>query len=320
MIQMKYMRMFTHNDLDGVACGILGSLAADESDSYFEVEYCTVGNINRAVSGWLDQTKLDPRTDYVLLITDISVDVPTAKRLDSIAKRNKNVRIQVLDHHEPEAALLRMDWVKVETSTDYCGTNLLYHWLTENGLIQEDPALNQFAEDVCLYDTWRFEQEDDDETSNAERLNTAMHLMGREAFFDFATEWFSKDEKAPLIIEDIPEVNRFVEKDLDNCWNYCVSREKGLQTMEYKGMTIGYVFAEQYVSKLAHFILEDNPDIDIAAIITMPGVVSLRAVREDINLGTGLAKAMGGGGHAHAAAYHLKQIPEEIVRKMLKFD
>lgn len=312
---MRYIKLFTHTDLDGVSCAVLANLAALQGGDYLEVEYCPAGAAGRVAGEWVDRTPFTPGMDYIVLITDISVDDFSAQKLDAISKRGKNITIQLLDHHELDDKLLRRKWVKADTSEDVCGTSLLYQWLIDKKLLRRTGALDRFVDDVCLYDTWRFDQT---ETTNAERLNYALYLMDIEPFCAFAVDWFENNH-APLIVSENPTISSVVETEVNRCETYCRHKCGAMRTTEYKGYTVGYVFGEQYISKLGHRMLESNPDIDIAAIIMMPGHVSLRTNREDINLGTEIAKPLGGGGHPKASGHATGSLPEGVARYILGF-
>lgn len=64
----------------------------------------------------------------------------------------------------------------------------------------------------------------------------------------------------------------------------------------------GLVFADRYVSELGNKLCEMNPGLEYVAIVNIStGQVSYRTTSDDINLGTEIAHAYGGGGHPKAA-------------------
>ena len=66
-------KLLSHNDLDGVGCGILGKLAFGDKIS---VRYNSISNLNREVESFLGN---DDKDTY-LFITDLSVNEENEKR------------------------------------------------------------------------------------------------------------------------------------------------------------------------------------------------------------------------------------------------
>ncbi len=83
---------------------------------------------------------------------------------------------------------------------------------------------------------------------------------------------------------------------------------------------MGVAFAEKYTSFVGDYILKKNPDIDFVAIVHMPKAVSLRTKRTDLNLGVDIARPLGGGGHPMAAGFQLNELPDGVLRKILKME
>ena len=67
--------LFTHDDLDGVGCAIVARLAFPDD---LVVRYCSYKTINSEINSFLDQLQVPVK----IIISDISVNEETAKRLD----------------------------------------------------------------------------------------------------------------------------------------------------------------------------------------------------------------------------------------------
>ena len=129
--------LFTHDDLDGVGCAIIAYLAFPKD---LAVTYCSYKTVNQDINTFLDTAPSDAQ----IIISDISVDEATASRLD-------HCNVQLYDHHPIK--VLR-PWMTVDTSVTQCGTSLLAAAL----LPEMAPAVRDFVDAVCLYDTWQFEK------------------------------------------------------------------------------------------------------------------------------------------------------------------
>ena len=268
--------LFTHNDLDGVGCAVIAHLAFP---SWLSVKYCSYKTINDDVNAFLDTAPADAQ----IIISDISVDEPTASRLD-------NFNVRLYDHHPIK--VLR-PWMTVDTSPTQCGTSLLAAAL----LPDMSDAVREFVDAVCLYDTWRFEK---GVGSFSERLNALLTLLGPRAFVEMVVSALSDDE--PFTIPYFFEMaiaHSFEERD-----NYFEKKEQAMVTTTFEGHTVGLVFADREISLMAEYVFQRHPDLDIVAVCYMPTGVSLRTRRDDINL-TELCRARGGGGHQKAAAFYL---------------
>lgn len=148
------VKLFSHTDLDGIGCGILAKLAFGKD---VDISYCDYDNIDSSVKEYLETEQDDTIPIY---ITDIRVNEETAELL------NKRGNVQLLDHHPTALGLNKYDWcdVVIEDSKGIktSGTMLFYHWLGMNGCLSEElennKALERFAELVRNYDTWRWSE------------------------------------------------------------------------------------------------------------------------------------------------------------------
>ena len=82
------IKLFTHTDLDGVSCEILGKIAFGED---IDVVRCGYGNIDDKVEEFIN---IDEEYDK-LFITDISVKKKLADTLNNISDK-----VILLDHHK----------------------------------------------------------------------------------------------------------------------------------------------------------------------------------------------------------------------------
>ena len=240
-----------------------------------------------------------------IYITDIRVNEETAELL------NKRGNVKLLDHHPTALGLNKYDWcdVVIEDSKGIktSGTMLFYHWLSMNGCLSEEldnnKALERFAELVRDYDTWRWSTLGDDGII-CKQVNDLLYLYGRDDFVRWCISeihdevfprLYAKDEVVLKIKQD--EIDRYIEE-----------KDKTMFANTVCGKVCGFVFADRYVSELGNRLCKMHPEIDYVAMIDIDGcTVSYRTVKEDIDLGKDVASLFGGGGHPKAAGSKFSQ-------------
>lgn len=300
---MKNYKLFTHTDLDGVACSIVARLFLEDID----VEYCTNSNIDKKLEEFL-QEKIN---DYkYILITDL----PISKEIAEKIKDNYKEKVRLLDHHSTEKSIGEYKWAEVKVNTGkylHCGAELLYHYLL--GLADEESPLiyEQFVELVRLYDTWEWEKVGN---IDATALN---YLLGFEGIFRFAEEMEKKLSQQIIFSEQDKQVVEILQ---ENKKQYIKRKSKQILNIQAKGYKIGVIFGEQYISELGNDLADMYPELDLIAIFT-GRKVSLRSNKTDINLGEWSKEHFGGGGHAQSAGMmvgndKLTQIAQLIFKEL----
>ena len=275
--------LFTHNDLDGVGCAVIARLGIPQPLS---ITYCSYGSVDHEICDLLDKLTV-PAEIY---ISDISVKEETARRLDEYLAHSEGGSVRLFDHHPIDVS---HPWMTVDTSPTECGTSLLAKALIPN----PSPAVREFVDAVCSFDTWRFEK---GVRAFPERLNALHDIMGHHGFEELVLEALTVDEpfQIPYLFE-LAVQNSFLERD-----RYFKAKEQAMITTTFFGYKTGVVFAERDISLLADSVFQLHPDLDIVAVCYMPAGVSLRTRRDDINL-TEICRIRCGGGHQKAAAFPL---------------
>ncbi|CEH31303.1 DHH family phosphoesterase [Aneurinibacillus migulanus] len=289
----RAVKLFTHNDTDGVSCGILGKLAFGDD---IQVDYSNYDDINDKISKLLS-FHLD-KYDQVF-ITDISVNEELAARIEGLDSYDKK-KFLLLDHHQTADWLNRYKWARVKVESEgvkASGTTLFYDYLVQAGFLLPDEALVRYVELVRQYDTWDWKENGN---QHAKQLNDLFYILGRDRFVQRFTGNSSPDftdtETMLLAIEQ-----EKIEK-------YIKGKSKDIYVQHVHGYKAGVVFAEQYISELGNALAELNPELDFIAIVNMSRVISYRTIKEEVNLGD-VAAIFGGGGHAKAAG---SPVPKEI--------
>lgn len=309
-------KLLSHNDLDGVGCGILAKLAFGEN---VKVRYNSISGLNREVEWFLENDK-----DTILFITDLSVNEKNEQSLDEFYKNGG--KVQLIDHHKTALHYNDYPWghvvVEDEDGKLTSATSLLYDYLLSHKLIESSDAITEFVELVRQYDTWEWEK---NENHEAQRLNALFFLVSIEEFEEKMISrlqnsehfYFDEFEKKILDMEE-DKIDRYIRR----------KRREVVQT-ELHGLFAGVVYAESYHSELGNELGKEYPHLDYIAILNIGGKrMGFRTIHDHIDV-SAIAGQYGGGGHAKASGcsltddayknfvsdtFHLEPIPEDARR------
>lgn len=308
------VKLFTHNDLDGVGCAIVARLAYGD---VVDVEYCDYKNVNEKVSAFI------LNEEYIwydnIFITDISINHETAGMINKELHK-MSASLQLLDHHDSAIWLdERYDWCTVNSnipSDSYitawnigskaCGTQMLYMELAD--MVRHDISNNVFGfvELVRQYDTWEWKELYFNDTPK--HLNGLLGLYGKDLFVNVIINRIRANEA--LISSTDMFMLDMEQKKIDR---YIESKQKVMVTRECFGKPVGVVFAEQYQSELGNALSANNPDLEFIVLIDPSKSISFRTIFDDIHLGNDVAKLYGGGGHAKAAGAVISESVKEVL-------
>jgi len=310
-------KLLSHNDLDGIGCGILAKLAFQDQ---VKVRYNSISSLDREIEYFLDTNE----QGTFLFITDLSPNEENEKRLNDYYIATGNV--QLLDHHKTAYHLNDYEWSKVivEDENGYLtsATSLFYQYLVSHGLLEQTNAITEFVELVRQYDTWEWEKNDNQQ---ARRLNTLFFLVSIDEFEEKMLERlktsehfdFDEFEKKMLRMEE-EKIERYIRR----------KKRELVQTSIGEYFT-GVVYAESYHSELGNELGKENVHLDFIAILNMGGKrISFRTIHDHIDV-SAIAAEFGGGGHQKAAGcsltdeayeqyvvqtFHIDPIPEDAKR------
>lgn len=283
-------KLLSHNDLDGVGCGILAKLAFGDQ---VEVRYNSVSRLNYEVSSFLED---ENSQSTFLFITDLSVNEENEKKLEQFYQDGG--KVQLIDHHKTALHFNEYEWgfVQVEDKEGKLtsATSLLYAYFVKNGLLHRSETLDMFVELVRQYDTWEWEKNNNLE---AKRLNALFFLFSIEEFEEKMLErlrtsetfYFEPFEQKLLDMEET-KMNQYIRK----------KRRQVIQA-EVDDYLAGIVYAENYLSELGNELGKEYPHLDYIAMLNMGTKrISLRTIHDDVDV-SAVAGTYGGGGHAKAS-------------------
>lgn len=307
------VKQFTHDDLDGVGSAIMGYNVCELNGvlENYSFELCTYSNINSNINTYLEEnydeygnpTK-ENAADFIL-ITDIGISDEIAEKLDVLYEAG--IGLLMVDHHAKNKYLdENYEWINVIHKIDgklTSATSLLAEMLILNHENTSKFHVDLLQKLVRSYDTWDWERTGD---YDARDLNTFLYFIGKESFFNRFKGVNKRLEYTSFEKDVIDKLNqkreRYIEKAL--------TRLNVVDVLDYK---VAFVFAEEHISELGNVICKTNKDIDFAVIINMASeLLSLRAVKESIDVGDFAKTHLLGGGHKPAAGAQVPMVFSEI--------
>lgn len=289
------IHLFTHNDLDGVGCGILAKIAFKEK---VEVHYNSVGSLNYQVANYLEHA-IPNDTIY---ITDLSVHEENAKKLDFLNKAGG--KVQFIDHHKTTLSLNEYDWgfvqVEYEDGRLTSATSLFYEYLQNHQLLERNEAIHEFVELVRQYDTWEWDR---NQNHKAKMLNDLLYMMSIE---EFEARMLAKlADSTNFRFDDLEDqLLNMEEKKMEK---YLRRKKRELVQKQVGNLWAGIVYAESFLSELGNALGKENPHLDYIAMINMGSKrISLRTIHDDVDVSE-VAGKFEGGGHAKASGCNLNE-------------
>jgi oligoribonuclease NrnB/cAMP/cGMP phosphodiesterase (DHH superfamily) len=302
-------KLLSHNDLDGVGCGILAKLAFGKQ---VKVRYNSIASLNREVEWFLEN---DDKNTF-LFITDLSVNDENERKLNEF--HQSDGRVQLLDHHKTALHFNEYEWghvvVEDEEGKLTSATSLFYEHLVSNQLLKPSEAIAEFVELVRQYDTWEWEK---NENAHAQRLNALFYLITIEEFEDkmlnrlMTDEHFRFDEFENKILDmEENKIERYIRR----------KRIELIQTQVGKYLA-GIVYAESYHSELGNELGKEYPHLDYIAILNIGGKrLGFRTIHDHVDVSE-VAGTFGGGGHAKASGSSLtKEAYAQFVLETFNLD
>lgn len=307
-------KLLSHNDLDGVSCGILAKLAFGKDVS---VRYNSISGLNQEVEWFLENG--DP--DTFLFITDLSVNEENEQKIQAFYQTGG--KVQLLDHHKTALHFNKYEWghVAVEESEDRLAsaTSLFYAYLLKHGHLTPSAATAEFVELVRQYDTWEWEKLGNQQ---AQRLNALFFLLSMDEFEEVmrsrleTSDHFFFDEFEQKILDmEQTKIERYIRR-----------KKREVVQAVINNQWAGIVHAESYHSELGNELGKEFPHLDYIAILSVGTKrISLRTIHDSVDV-SHIAGFYGGGGHAKASGCSLTEeafrlfVTEAFALKPIKED
>lgn len=281
-------KLLSHNDLDGVGCGILAKLAFGNN---VRVRYNSVGSLNREVEWFLENEK-----DTFLMITDLSVNEKNENRLEKYYQEGG--KLQLIDHHQTALSFNDYEWGQVIVEDDEgrltSATALFYEYLLKHDYLKRSEAIGEFVELVRQYDTWEWEKNNNEK---AQRLNSLFYLVSIEEFEEVMIQRLQSNNH--FFFDEFEE--KILDMEEDKIERYIRRKRRELVQKKVGELYAGVVYAESYHSELGNQLGKEYPHLDYIAILNIGGRrMGFRTIHDHIDVSE-VAVRFDGGGHAKAA-------------------
>ena len=320
---VKLVKTFSHTDLDGVGSAlllkaILKTITPFKNATFLPNSYCETGKYGTIDKEILDFIKTNPYEVTHIFITDLCPSLEVLDDLNNYCIEN-NIEWTIYDHHKtaltannlyPNNANIVV--VDEETGFKHSGTSLIFKKLY--GLMPHQAfnisgkgLLAKFADIIRCYDCWDWAT--NPEAMFKEKANDFNNLF---YFFNF-------EERTGLVqkvlisgvcyLDNYDEiVNALNHKEEEYINHKC----KAAKYDVLDGYVYSYTFAEQYKSTLGNELAklvhpDTNEPVDFGMVID-GNKLSLRAVKDDIDVSAIANKFFGGGGHQKAAGGRMAEV------------
>lgn len=286
-------RLFTHNDLDGVACGILFRLAFGEQA---DIRYNSVSGLNFQVEKYFERMNERMKKEDHLYITDLSVNHEVSEKINKFVSDGGKARL--IDHHKTALHFNEYSWgmVKVEDESGILtsAASLVYGYLVDKNILEENGALKEFVELVRQYDTWDW---DINKNYKAKNLNDLFFMVSIE---EFEERMVTRLKEGEAFNFDEFEL-KLLEMEEDKIERYIRRKKREIIQIKANGLYGGVVHAESYHSELGNELGKEFPHLDYIAILNLGGKkISFRTIHDHVDVSE-VAGEFGGGGHAKAS-------------------
>jgi len=275
-----------HNDFDAVGSRIIAEASGLEIVS---TSYHTYKTIDESIVNYIKNKEFSNGDS--LLICDICPTRETALLIDKEAKNGLDVIL--VDHHKTRAWVEKYEWATVDLTKS--ATEILfslYEGKTKGSHVD-------FIKAVTAWDIWQL---DSPYRERAEKLNTLLGFIGKDAFVKAFLEDLSADTTEPfktIIGYLIARKKRYVSQVIRN------------QLSKTRCYTDGFrnrfkiIFATDYISEIGHAALDHiaSEDLNYICVINpITNACSLRARDGEVDVQV-IANYFGGGGHPGAAGF-----------------
>ena len=301
--------IFTHNDLDGVGCGVIGKYYFP--DAY--VQYCSYDNIDDTLLYFLSHNE-NILSEMRIIISDIYYKQENSNITEMLRMAGELI---ICDHHATSAWLNNVDFqhnsfVNVIADSDVCGTKILFKILDNLYVMPDSTKILEFVENVNSWDVWQWVKQLP-ETNDVVKLkdainhnmsftlNGAVYFYGIENFVNKMLMYFHNFINFDDIVSE--KLVEFNTKQINSVTDYIKTH---------------YEYESEHYGKIPYAIIKLNsPNISLASLLCKNAMepddkflaiyidedkdaVSLRCNVEGIDL-SDIAKECEGGGHKDAA-------------------
>ena len=254
--------------------------------------------------------------DYIF-ITDLPLG---EEELRLLADKKFKGKVFVFDHHKSSIGEYLEKYpfatIKIQDDKGLCsGTSLFYYFLLEQNLLLPTTKTSDFVELTRRYDTWEWKTKYNDET--AHELTLLFDSVGIEGYLSLLASDLTNNSQENFAFNELEKM--LIENKKNQVQSKLKQYTNQIIVKEILGKRAGIIFIDyEYRNDIAEYLRQINYDIDFVMLITMDkGAVSLRSIKDDVEVRT-IAEYFGGKGHDKAASFPiLVSTQEEIIEKII---
>lgn len=327
MNNLNYMGLISHNDLDGYGCTVLLKMVSiyhpeigidrvRGSEMLYNIN-CddrVSSTINLRLNDMYYNGPFPKSSNKILFVTDLKID---KKSIDNVLEGSRSrgasqnfVKVVMIDHHEYSSQYInnpiKMDYLETKVEMGKSGTLLFYEWLVDKGLLPTNNKLiRDFAYYVSMYDTYQW-------VNGVEPFAETLHI-----YFTITDNKIFVERMVEILRNtDIPNFKDYILSSQDimiaveerrrDIRNTCALKASCAVISQFNEYNIASVACDRYISAIGNYICEHNKDVDFCMMFIVDTMtISLRTVKDDVNLNRICSRLFKGGGHKKAAGARL---------------
>ena len=294
------IKLFTHNDLDGVGCAIIAKLA--KGIAAVDVEYVdNPQELTKRLRQYMDNNE---HTAYTATwVTDLSADAEVLTTIPNLL---------LVDHHTSALPLVDalphknvLVRVHAVTGEQICATRLLAN------LLQPRPRQSLFVNLVNAYDTWAW-------TKGTSRLPAYLSML----VYALGVEKFERVYIDRMRVDELTELTLFTERERTILT--AIERNETMTTrraadsatvVDVDGLRVAVLFAGGNTSDIGHLVIKEQHADVVLMVDPVNCKVSLRSAAVDVS--SVATQLFNGGGHVNAAGGRLQKQDANILKNLL---
>lgn len=297
------MKQFSHTDMDGAGCIIVGKLLLSNVD--FQI--CGYEKIDEKIMEFLtEESRREVNSYDILCITDIT---PSDETIEFLNESCYADCYYIIDHHATAEYKHNMNkshiFVKSMNKDGMLnsGTNLFLHflmWKFKFGIDkQQYYTLLLLVKNIRSYDTWYWKEVND---KDPYYLNEIFNHYG---LFKFIQVMEAKCRENNFFLLDNDEFAIIKERIRKIDYMYDNTIFSLPYEDEFDNKFVIAILIDN-ISYIGNKYLEEHPEIDYIMLLNLnSNFISLRSI-DKVDVGE-IANKHGGGGHKNASGYKLTQ-------------
>ncbi len=321
----------SHTDLDGYSCQFI-------TKEIYPEGFFVNANYGEEVTVRIDEilARIDEsqKQNIFFLITDLNLSPNEAAYLDEeIKKRDKKIKLQLLDHHASGLETAeKFEWYHLDVTKSaslitydfFASTHPLSHLET---LVKAVNAVDIWLQDDVMFEFGKVLMRLVDEAKEINRYTfNYENMLYKHHMLRHSLDYLQKPQGHIDLDEDICKIKKsFFLKERNDTFDNLLTRyiinlletKKERMTIFFQNKKGILTFGIQNSSIVGNAFLKSNPDYHFFMNVSPRGTFSLRADNQ-MDVSKMAAAIAGGGGHPNASGGRIKEFKEFFIYDELK--